>query len=124
MISISEKMRAPSRNAFRKGPLIRRTRRVDRGLGGPKAAHHHEATASHLRRFGSGEAQLLRRDDIPEAENLAESEQLERCTLVADLATDFDVRWTASETFRLWVGLEDGDKLVLVLLRLGLVHAD
>ena len=123
MISISEKMRAPSRNAFRKGPLIRRTRRVDRGLGGPKAAHHHEATAGHLRCFGSGEAQLLRRDGIPKAENFPESEQLERRALVADLATNFDVRGTTSETLRLRVGLEDGDELVLDLLRLGLVHS-
>ncbi|KKT60624.1 MAG: hypothetical protein UW55_C0048G0002 [Candidatus Giovannonibacteria bacterium GW2011_GWA2_44_26] len=124
MITILEKSRAPSRNVFCKGPMIQRTGRIDRESGGFETAYHHEAHASHLIRLGPGNTEFRRRDDVPEAENFPEGEQLERRTLVADLAADFDVGRTARQTLRLGIGLEDGDEFVLVRLRLDLVHAD
>ena len=104
--------------------MMKRTGRIARESGGFETAYHHETHARHLIRLGAGDAELLRRDDIPETENLAEGKQLERRPLVADLAADLDVRGTTSETLRLWVGLENGDELVLVLLRLRPIHAD
>ena len=43
-------------------------------LCGPKTGYHHETPACQLICFGSGDTELLRRNDVPETEDFPKSE--------------------------------------------------